>query len=266
MVALRFVVERSGEAHPRHLRALVTSLLEDGLDVHQHRSNVKPFTVHPPVATGDGFALLVSVLDEGTLQRLMRTCERTARTGRRFGQMRVRLARATPDVLRSDRFETVLTRAAVDAEVVVQLRSPMVFRTGRKRTLAEPVPSQVFGHYRARWNHFAPPEVVCNLAFDDLGLEHEVLEGRRVPYRDAHRRDDQLVELQFDGFVGTVLYKATGPGATVQARRWLHALARFGEYCGTGANTTIGMGATRYLGAGTPHVVPDCRSDEKKVS
>ena len=47
------------------------------------------------------------------------------------------------------------------------------------------------------------------------------------------------------GFVGEVIYVAHD--ASGRQRRELDALAMLSGYCGTGANTTSGMGVTEYL-------------------
>lgn len=248
MTALRFQVLAPGRSEPRHLRAMVSTFVESGSRRGAHHDNVKPFTVQPPVQLPDGFAVLVSTLDDRAQQELSRSCSRADGQQLQLGHMTVGFDDQPTEPVEAATYQQLLDQAVDHPTVPLQLRSPMVFRSGRRDQTPFPLPRQVFGHYRTRWNRFAPPELHCDLAFDDLGLQVQSMEGRTERYADAHQRNGRRIDLEFVGFVGHVEFRVTGRGATPSARRWLHALASLGAYCGTGANTTIGMGATRYLG------------------
>lgn len=259
-VTLRFEVMSTGRAEPRHLRALVSNLIEWG-DRGDHHANTKTFTTAPPQRHGDGFEIPVATLDQASHERLLVRAGEHARqrTVLRFGQLQVRL---TPDPVAEMvtlSYRDLAEMAASAPELDLEFLTPTVFRSGRQQQLPFPLPTLVYGHYRNRWNTFAPTELSCGLAFDDLVFRVESFELHSQQVVDAHRRHrpasgrgsagSQLVEVRFVGFVGAVTYSVTD--ADADARRWLHTLASLASFCGTGANTTIGMGTTRYL---TPEV------------
>lgn len=248
---MEFQILRAGGARPRHLRALVTSLLESPEDDGAHHSNVKPFTVEPPVPTESGFALLVTTLDDATAATLEREARRVQLTGQRLrlGDLEARLAPDPVVEVARRSYRQLREDAPSSPTVRVELRTPTVFRSGKHDQVPFPLPSQVFGHYRSRWNDFAPKELACDLAFDRLGLRVAGFEGHGEPFVDGHRRGNQIVDVSFLGFVGLVVFEAVGPTARPPALRWLHTLASLADFCGTGANTTIGMGASSYLGS-----------------
>lgn len=250
--ALEFEVLRAGAARPRHLHAFVTSLVEADVDPVLHHANVKAFSIVPPIQTARGFAVLVSTLHPAAEAALHREVSRRRSQSRqvRFGDLHARFAREPVVEAGRASFELLHERAVDQRLIELEFRSPTVFRSGKDVQVPFPLPSQVFGHYRSRWNAFAPDSLHCSLAFDELGLRVAGFEGRGEPFVDGHRRGDRVIDVPFLGFVGKVAFEAAGVGADGNARRWLHALASFGEFCGTGANTTIGMGATRYLQSG----------------
>lgn len=246
--AIHLHVEHPGTVRPRHLRAFVTTLLEHeaGSD---HHASIKPFTVDVPVQTKDGLALVVSTLHADADRALLRSTTALASQGQPvpLGRLVARLDEDPIEILQQADHEQLLREADDSDTVTLAFASPVVFRSGRRGQVPFPMPTQVFGHYRTRWNAFAPQRLACDLAFDELGLTVAAFEGRGEPFSDGHRRGNQIVDVSYLGYVGTVTFRAEGRGADPRARRWLHALAAYGEYAGTGANTTIGMGMTEVL-------------------
>ena len=226
----------------------MTGLLESDATSTAHHANVKPFTVTPPVATKQGLALLISTLDQQATDHLVEGVARTvqATPSVRLGDLEAEVGTQPLDLVETISYQELRESASSAPSLELEFRSPTVFRSGRHEQTPFPVPKLVFGHFRARWNAFAPEALACDLAFDDLGLRVAEFEGRGVPFVDGHRRAGRLAEITFTGFVGKATFEAASPGARPPALRWLHTLARFAAFCGTGANTTIGMGATRY--------------------
>ena len=246
--ALHLQVEQPGTVRPRHVRAFVTSLLE--ADTDDHHANIKPFTVDIPVETDAGIALVVSTLHTEADRSLLTNATAVARRGESvlLGQLVARFAPDPIEILQHADHEQLLHEAEARDTIHLEFTSPTVFRSGRRGQVPFPLPTQVFGHYRTRWNTFAPEYLACNLAFDDLGLSLVAFDGRGVPFADGHRRGGQIIDVTYLGYVGTATFRAEGRGAHSTARRWLNALAAYGEYAGTGANTTIGMGMTEVIG------------------
>ena len=248
---LRFDIERAGERiQPEHLRALVSRLLDPA---GTHHDNIKAFTVRPPQGNLEQLDLEVTVLGPATEQRLQAAVTARMREG---GTARLRdtlLRFAEPPLAELDRrsWEDLLEHASAERTVRLAFATPVVFRQGRHHQHPFPIPERVFGHYQERWNRFATDRFRCPPLFnDDVGLSVVDFAGQRDDYEDHHRdrTTGRVVTITYVGFVGEVTFELRGRRAGVQERRWLHALAGFGEFCGTGANTTIGMGVTRYLG------------------
>lgn len=237
----------------RHLRATVGTWLEDD---DEHRRDVKPFTLTPLHEVEGGVALDVALLDDGLRGRLEAAARAAVATPVRAGRARLRVV-VDPDGAATPVVEEATwadLRAVEPApEVTLALLTPTVFRHGHDEQVPFPLPGPVFGHHRARWNAFCPPGARMHLDLAELWLRVEAFEGRSGVHVDGHRtgpdRDGHRAvrPVAYTGFVGTVTYRAHSRRAAERGgplRDW-QALARFATFCGTGANTTIGMGVTR---------------------
>ena len=273
---LRLVIEREDMVRPRHLRALVSSLIEplDGGKT-AHRANIKPFSIEPLRGAEGRLAIVINMLDEASEHHLNASVVQATAVGRplSLGDASVRLD--DPPLVEVERRSwTQLRLCAADTRrLTLRFESPTVFRRGRFQQHPFPVPDRVFGPYRDRWNYFAAglsrseqplddrsehgvdgdeaSRLVCPpLLDDDLGLTVTDFDGEPQHYDDGHYdpRRGRIVDVSYVGYVGTVTFEVRGRQPRPAVRRWLHTLAAFGEFCGTGANTTIGMGVTRYLG------------------
>lgn len=124
--------------------------------------------------------------------------------------------------------------------VRIEFASP-VFFTQNGTNVVVPEPRLIAGSWRRRWNSSLPDG--DRLAISDIA------------WRDAHRalnlaefdlrteRRDTGYERGQAGMIGWLTLRVTGR-STPTARRVLGTLARFAEFCGTGAQTTHGFGAT----------------------
>lgn len=237
----------------RHLRALATSLLEPDDGAVQHHANAKPFTLTPLHRIGELLAIDIKLLVDGLEHTLLRAIEkRDAEGSLRLGRSPVSLAPAGVQVVDRISWDELHADVLDDEHIAVELLTPTVFRSGKHEQHPFPSPGVTFGHYRSRWNLFAPASLRCDLEFGPLVLQVDEFAGRSGVYVDGHRRNGRLTEVVFTGFVGHVRYRCGSPRVTDDQRRWLHRLASLAEFCGTGANTTIGMGVSRYLGPLSP--------------
>jgi hypothetical protein len=139
-----------------------------------------------------------------------------------------------------------VTHAALAAgpaadEVEVSFGSPTYFSQNGAEVLV-PDPRLIAGSWRRRWNSSLPPDG------DQLAIGEDV-------WRDTHRalqlaafelrteRRDTGYGRDRAGFTGTAALRL-GRDAPAAVRQVLGTLARFAGYCGTGAKTTHGFGAT----------------------
>lgn len=233
MIELKLKASWSLRPGPRQLHGLACALFES--EDAAHLGQDKPFTVWPlspaPSAADSEWTWRAAWLPDTP----------------------VPAAAVTTDLLRVGHVSCVVlesrqrrvTRAALASgaavqRVTVSFASPTYFSHNDADT-ALPDPRLIVGSWRRRWN--------CSLpAGDPLVISDDL-------WRDAHR----LVHLAaFDlrteesdtghgrtraGFVGTATLRLAR-GAPRSARTVLGTLSRFAEYCGTGAQTTHGFGAT----------------------
>jgi hypothetical protein len=129
--------------------------------------------------------------------------------------------------------------------VTVRFTSPVFFSQNSIDVLV-PDPRLIAGSWRRRWNTSLPDGDQLAVTDDVWQVMHRALAlatfDLRTERRDSgHGRDRP-------GFTGiaTLRLARSAPAA---ARQVLGALARFAEYCGTGAQTTHGFGATTLLPA-----------------
>ena len=99
----------------------------------------------------------------------------------------------------------------------------------------------IVGSWRRHWNSSLPDVYPLAIGDDEWAAAHRLLAltklNLRTEQRDTGHGRDQ------EGFTGTAtVYLARN--APASARKILGALARFAEYCGTGAQVTHGFGAT----------------------
>ncbi|HET9975609.1 MAG TPA: CRISPR system precrRNA processing endoribonuclease RAMP protein Cas6 [Streptosporangiaceae bacterium] len=132
------------------------------------------------------------------------------------------------------------------SEVAVSFGSPTYFSRNGTGTVL-PDPRLIAGSWRRRWNSSLPEEdplVIGDEAWQDT---HRALE--LAAFDLCTERRDTGHGRERAGFTGTATLRLdrTAPRS---ARAILGTLARFAEYCGTGAQTTHGFGATRMAPAG----------------
>jgi hypothetical protein len=122
----------------------------------------------------------------------------------------------------------------------VMFGSPTYFSQNGTDVLL-PDPRLIVGSWRRRWNASLPDGDPLTVGDDAWQGTHRALQlaafDLRTERRDSGRGHDRT------GFTGSVTLRLSR-GAPVAASAVLGKLACFAEYCGTGAQTTHGFGAT----------------------
>ena len=130
------------------------------------------------------------------------------------------------------------------SEVTVEFASPTFFR-GDDADILLPDPRLIADSWQRKWNASLPPG--SELCIDD-GAWLEIRRFLSLMDFDLHTvgRDSGYGRPGECGFTGMATLRLAR-GAPATAWTTLGALSRFAEYCGTGAQTTHGFGATRLI-------------------
>jgi CRISPR-associated endoribonuclease Cas6 len=220
----------------RQLHGLACALFEAG--GAEHLGQDKPFAVWPLTAAPD------QPEGEWTLRAAWLPDTLAPAAASTADQLRVGHARC----LVTESTQRRVTHAALAAgpalpAVTVRFTSPVFFSQNGVDVLV-PDPRLVAGSWRRRWNSSLPDGDRLAITDDAWQATHRGLGlaafDLRTQTRDSgHGRDRS-------GFTGTATLRLarTAPPA---ARQLLGTLARFAEYCGTGAQTTHGFGATTLI-------------------
>jgi CRISPR-associated endoribonuclease Cas6 len=107
-----------------------------------------------------------------------------------------------------------------------------------------PDPRLIVGSWRRRWNASLPEGHA--LGIDDDAWRQTQQAARLASFDLRTQRMDSGRGHDRTGFTGTATLRL-GRDAPVAARAVFGALVRFAEFCGTGAQTTHGFGATRVI-------------------
>lgn len=233
-VELRLRPERKTEPTTRQLHGLACTLFESWGAGHEEQE--KPFTVWPLRAVSRGKApgdwLLRGAWLPGGLPRGVLASLGTIRLGSVN-------CTVTDVAFRPVTHEELASGPPADGARLTLL-SPAYF-SQNGACVTEPDPRLIAGSWRRRWNASLPTGHALRVEADlwrDIHLAlHVTGSGLRTEPRDTGYR-------QQDGLVGTMTLRLeTGADAAVRAA--FGALARFAEYCGTGAQVTHGFGATQ---------------------
>lgn len=224
----------------RQLHGLACALFE-GDDAHHHLGPDKPFAVWPLTAAPDGG-------DHGWQLRAAW-----------LPAVHPPVTALAPDKLRIGHVTCLVTegrhRAVSHAQLAagpalravrVDFLSPAYFSQNGSTTVV-PDPRLITGSWRRRWNASLPagnPLVIDDGIWRDT---HRALCLAEFELRTATR--DTGHDRSQTGMTGYLILRLskTAPAACAQA---LGSLARFAEFCGTGAQTTHGFGATVTAPAG----------------
>jgi CRISPR-associated endoribonuclease Cas6 len=222
----------------RQLHGLACALFEAGATGHLGQD--KQFTVQPlqPVLGTPGeWTLRAAWLPDTPAQAGVSTADEL-----RVGHVRCLVAEST---------QRRVTHAALAAgrglnAVTVSFTSPTYFSQNGVACLV-PDPRLVAGSWRRRWNTTLPGDDPLAITEDPWHAFHRAFGlssfELRTDSRDSGHSREQA------GFTGTATFRLAR-NAPETSRKILATLARFAEYCGTGAQTTHGFGATALAVAG----------------
>lgn len=210
------------------LHGLACALFEGALS-GGHESQHKPFSIWPLTPVDDGWLLRAAWLTAGFPQQVLAAC----------GRLRVGPVFCTvTDLAMHPKSFAALAEGPAAAGVRLEFRSPVYFSQNGSRVVT-PDPRLIAGSWRRRWNAHADE----SLGIPDEDF-HTVIRSLRLTEFDLRTQShDTGYGRDQAGFTGTAtlrLDQAVSP----EARAQFTALARFAEYCGTGAQTTHGFGAT----------------------
>jgi CRISPR-associated endoribonuclease Cas6 len=242
MIEMRLKATWTVHPDTRQLHGLACALFET--DGTGHLGQDKPFTVQPLRPAPGGSP------GEWTLRAAWLPDDAAPATASMADQLRVGHVRC----LVAESTQRRVTHAALAAgppvtSVTAGFTSPTYFSQNGLDLLV-PDPRLIAGSWRRRWNASLPdgdPLAVTDDAWHAtrraLGLAAFDL---RTEGRDSGHGKDRA------GFTGSATLRLARD-APAPAGQILGTLARFAEYCGTGAQTTHGFGATTLLrGGGNP--------------
>jgi CRISPR-associated endoribonuclease Cas6 len=221
------------EPTTRQVHGLACALFEGSRSGElAHAAHDKPFTIWPLRPAPGGWLLRGAWLPSGFPQSVLAAS----------GEVRLgpTVCTLTDLALRTVTHDELADLEQADGARVTLLSSTYFSQNGAYVTEADP--RLIVGSWRRRWNASLPPEDGGLTIDDDLWRDihlalHLTGQGIRLEPRDTGYR-------QQAGMVGTLTLRleTAAPPAVRQA---FGALARFAEYCGTGAQVTHGFGATK---------------------
>jgi CRISPR-associated endoribonuclease Cas6 len=221
-----------------HLHGLACTLFES--DQGDHLGQDKPFGVWPLQPAGE------SAADEWMWRAAWLRDDPPPATA------------VTADVLRVGHVSCVVTEStqrrvthaqlsagSAAKEVTVTFGSPTYF-SQNGADIVLPDPRLIVGSWRRRWNSSLPDGDPLTIGDDAWRETHRALAlgpfDLRTEVRDSGHGRDRT------GFTGSATLRLAR-NTPASARAVLGTLARFAEYCGTGAQTTHGFGATTLVPA-----------------
>jgi CRISPR-associated endoribonuclease Cas6 len=222
------------EATTRQLHGLACAVFE-GEHADGHAGGEKPFTVWPlspdPAAPGTGWLLRTAWLRAGLPQRVLAA----------YGQLRLgHVTCKVTDVNYGPATHAELAAGPAAEGARLTFRSPTYFSQNGADVVV-PDPRLIVGSWRRRWNASLPGGDALTISDDAW---REINRAVRLATFDlSTQRMDSGRGHERAGFTGSATLRLD-KGAPAETRTQFGALARFAEFCGTGAQTTHGFGAT----------------------
>lgn len=222
------------QATTRQLHGLACAIFE-GQESAGHADQQKPFTIWP----------LTPVPGNGKPQWLLRTAWLPARLPASVmtavGQLRIGHSTcAVTDVTCQPANHADLASGALARSFQVTFHSPTYFSQNGTDCIL-PDPRLIVGSWRRRWNASLPDGSQLEITDQDWQELHHAVS---LTSFDLHTdRRDSGRGRERPGFTGTAMLQLSKDASPVTLARF-GALARFADFCGTGAQTTHGFGAT----------------------
>jgi CRISPR-associated endoribonuclease Cas6 len=219
----------------RQLHGLACALFENG--TADHGSQEKQFAVWPvtpdPADPYVGLLLRCSWLGEGASPLDVAAA---SATGIRLGGAPCALVGVEA---RTESYAELATSPPAETATLT-FRSPTYFSRNGENLLL-PDPRLMLSGYRRRWNRALPPGSALHV---DDALWRRLYQAVRLGPYELHTAEmDSGRGYRRAGFVGTATLQLVR-GTAADARAAFATLLRFAAYCGTGAQTTHGFGAT----------------------
>jgi hypothetical protein len=230
IVELRLRPDRPVEPTTRQLHGLACALFESSSNA-EHEGQEKPFSVWPLREDPEGWLLRTAWLPPGFPQGVLASC----------GQVRLGPAVCTvTDLALRPITHTELASVPVIDGIRLTLLSPAYF-SQNGTCAAEADPRLIAGSWRRRWNASLPPGSGLAVAAE---LWRDIHLALHITGSGLHTETGDTGYRPQAGLVGTATLRLEA-GASPEIRRAFGTLARFAEYCGTGAQVTHGFGATK---------------------
>jgi hypothetical protein len=231
IIEMRLHASRDYRSTTRQLHGLACAMFEGGIfTAGQHTGQEKPFSIWPLEKTRGGWNLRCAWLLPGLPHSVLSAC----------GQLRLGPVTYTvTDLALRPASHAELADTAPVNEVSVSFRSPAYFSqdgTG----IIEPDPRLIVGSWRRRWNASVPTEDLL-IGDEQWAVLRQSVRLTGLDVRTAKR--DNGYGIVRTGLSGTIVLR-TSRNTPEETRRFFGGLARFAEFCGTGAQTTHGFGAT----------------------
>jgi CRISPR/Cas system endoribonuclease Cas6 (RAMP superfamily) len=132
-------------------------------------------------------------------------------------------------------YPSLLTYANPRRRIGLRFQSPTGFRR-RDNVRVEPAPELCLTGYLRKWNAFS------DILLPEGAVLDYVREDLRVVAQELRPVSFKLGQYAIPGLVGSVEWEATGEEPALL--RLVNALVDYAAYCGTGIQTTQGMGQT----------------------
>jgi CRISPR-associated endoribonuclease Cas6 len=239
LIELRLQATWTMRPETRHLHGLACALFEG--EETEHLGHEKPFAVWPlsPAPTGSAYDWdWRAAWLPGTLAPVAA-----------LAPEKLRLGHVTCLVTEAKHRSVSHAQLAAGPSlhnVTAEFRSPAYFSQNGNDVVL-PDPRLIAGSWRRRWNASLPGDDSLVISDDAWRDTHRALRlaefDLRTERRDSGRGGERA------GIVGSATLQLSGD-VSAGARGVLGALARFAEFCGTGAQTTHGFGATTVRSAG----------------
>ena len=136
-------------------------------------------------------------------------------------------------------YSALLAAATPQRRIALEFRSPTAFRRGQERSGGSPEPRTCMEGYLRKWN------ALSSIAMPEEAVQ-EIIDGQLKAV--GNNLKQELMRLggyNIDGVIGTVEWFVED--ASPYLLRLVNALADYAAYCGTGMQTTQGMGQTMRL-------------------
>lgn len=209
----------------RQLHAVVARWFDD----EEHKSPRKPWSIGRIVQTSTGFDVTIGLMRADIEGPLLRRAVGVGQLGRIPYEIS-----SSPVLANRFSWQELLDNASQVDSWVFDCTTPVVFRSGSK-TVA-PTAGLVFGHFRAVWCAFCPPEL--RDTFEGLTLDGMLtgtFDGHHAPVGEAAGWG----RVNGRGFVGMTTISAEADAPTL---RLLDTLAALAPFSGIGSATPFGCG------------------------